>query len=627
MSWGQTPVASSGDNPRVNAPGDSIDAANDAPHAIASSLPALDQLNYPPASNSATEPVSVLTLWTVYSLEVLAIAILRIPHELSLFMFAFGDRGSWLVVQYLVAHGYRPTIDFGFPYGLLPIIFGRAWFAIFGLTPMAFDAAMVVGGLAMAFGMARLANAMRLNRGGQILVIVALPIAIQSGFPSLSHLLEAVLLCLAIGEHAQANRGTALALTTAACFAKAALGYLYGFLLILLIVAACWRRDEANARARFNWVALRRTLMPAIITGLLMLAIVGAVFGARPLITSLLPLNGMKIYHSLHFGFFTPWSRTFWDPRVVPIAIYFATPAPFWLGSTIWLAIAGLFAGCNLLRQNQSLWHWPAGSSPSAPAQASQQFPSSQSAYPQANNETCIAASGAASHDFASGQSVRARPSEETIVARRRDEIIFCCAVLQTLFVLRFFGPPLSWTYYPYLVVMGVAAASTMNYIAVMRVAAESTINYAASRVTMALTALALVAQIVALTVAATEWKSTAPTSIAAGLWADANERAEWSTVTRLIAGHRTVAVGVAGAASILFPDFEKPVGAYLVRDEVTPSEVARTIGRIKAADLVVRPASESIGDPISFWPEMTRTLDNLQVTWKGHTYQVCHPH
>jgi hypothetical protein len=622
---GRAPVESSGNNPRVNAPGDSIDAANDAPHPTAASSSAPEKLHHPDTSNSATEPVSVLTLCAVYALEVLAIAILRIPHELGLFMFAFGDRGSWLVVQYLVAHGYRPTIDFGFPYGLLPILFGRAWFAIFGLTPRAFDAAMVAGGLAMAFGMARFANAMRLNRVGQILVIVALPIAIQSGLPSLSHLLEAVLLCLAIGEHAQGNRGTALALTTAACFAKAALGYLYGFLLILLIVAACSRRDEANARARFDWVALRRTLMPAIITGLLMLAIVGAVFGARPLLASLLPLNGMKIYQSLHFGFFTPWSRTFWDPRVAPIGIYFATPAPFWLFSTIWLALAGLFAGWNLLRQNQSRWHWLAGSSPSAPA--SQHFLSSQSAYPQANDETCIASSGAASHDFAPGQSVRARPYGETIVARRRDEIIFCCAVLQTLFVLRLFGPPLSWTYYSYLVVMGVAAASTMNYVAVMGVAAESTINFAALRVTMALTALAFVAQIVALTVAATEWKSTAPTLIAAGLWADANERAEWITVTRLIAGHRTVAVGVAGAASILFPDFEKPVGAYLVRDEATPSEVARTIERIKGADFVVRPASESIGDPISFWPEMTRTLDNLQVIWKGHTYQVCHPH
>jgi hypothetical protein len=82
----------------------------------------------------------------------------------------------------------------------------------------------------------------------------------------------------------------------------------------------------------------------------------------------------------------------------------------------------------------------------------------------------------------------------------------------------------------------------------------------------------------------------------------------------------------VAGGASILFADFEKPIGAYLVRDEATPVEVERTIERIQSADFVVRPASESIGDPISFWPDLTSTLNHLQVVWKGQVYQVCRP-
>jgi len=86
----------------------------------------------------------------------------------------------------------------------------------------------------------------------------------------------------------------------------------------------------------------------------------------------------------------------------------------------------------------------------------------------------------------------------------------------------------------------------------------------------------------------------------------------------------RAVALGVAGAASILFPQFEKPIGAYLVRDEATPAEVARIIEQIKAADFVVRPASVSIGGPIYAWPEMTRAFDKFQVIWKGQTFQVC---
>jgi len=493
----------------------------------------------------------VRTLWAVYALEVLIVAVLRIPHDLGFFTFAFGDRGSWLVVQYLTARGYRPTIDFGFPYGLLPVMFGSAWFRVCGLTPAAFKLAMVAGGIAMAWGMARFANAMRLSRIGQALMIITLPVAIQSSLPSLSHMLEAVLLCLALGEHSRGNRSAALALTTAACFAKPALGYLYGFLLLVMIVTQCRRRDDAGDKSKIDWPALRRTLIPAAVTGVLMLVVLGSIYGARPLVTSLLPLNGMKIYATNHFGFFTPWSRTFWYPARGAIGAYVGTIAPFWMGSTVWLALAGAFAGWRLLIA-------PATSAPT----------------------------------------------------RTRDEIIFCCGLLQTLFVLRFFGPPMSWTYYPYLLVMGVAATSALSY--------------GPAVVAFALAVVALVPQLAYLASGALQWKSMAPSPVTAGLWADANERAEWATVQRLIAGHRAVAAGVAGGVPLLAPNFEPPLGAYLVPDESTPAEVERTIARVKTAEMVVRPASISIGDPISDWRELTRAFDNLDVVWKGRVYQVC---
>jgi len=506
---------------------------------------------FPELARTADEPARVLTLWLVYTLEVLAFAALRIPHDLGFFMFAFGDRGSWLVVQYLTAHGYRPTIDFGFPYGLLPVMFGRAWFGMLGLTPAAFQLAMVAGGVAMAWGMARFASAMRLSRIGQALMIVALPVAIQSSLPSLSHLLEAVLLCLAIAEHSRGRRAAALALTTAACFAKPALGYVYGFLLIVLIVAKCWRGSESGGKSRFDWRDLGRTLTPAAVTGTSLLLIIGSVYGIRPLVSSVLPLNGLKIYKELDFGFFSPFGRMFWDMPGASIGDYFATVVPFWIGSTLWLAIAGPWAGWRL---------WMA--------------------------------------------------DRRDVPGRGRDEIIFCCAVLQTLFVLRFFGPPMSWTYYPYLLVIGVAATSA------------SSSGPAVAALALALTAL--VSQAVSGAVAVAQWKNSAPSPVTAGLWANSSERAEWSTVERLIAGRRTVAVSVAGCASILFPDFEKPIGAYLVLAEATPAEVDQTIKRISAAERVVRPASLSNGDPITFWPELTRTLDNLEVVWKGRVYQVC---
>jgi hypothetical protein len=135
---------------------------------------------------------------------------------------------------------------------------------------------------------------------------------------------------------------------------------------------------------------------------------------------------------------------------------------------------------------------------------------------------------------------------------------------------------------------------------------------------------VAVVPQLVYLDSAASQWKSLARSQVTAGLWTDANERAEWAMVEHLIAGHRAVSVGVAGCAPLLAPNFEPPIGAYLVAAEATPEEVERTIARVKTAEIVVRPASESIGDPISFWPELTRAFDDLEVVWKGRVYQVC---
>ena len=521
---------SSGNNPPGAASVTAPDSAIDAPRETALHAPPL-----PDANDQA--PASVTTLWALYALEVVAIGILRIPHDLNLFMFAFGDRGSWLVAQYLTAHGARPTIDFGFPYGLLPLLFGRAWFAIFGLTPAAFDAAMMAGGVAMAFGIARFANAMRLGRVGQLLIVLALPVAIQSSMPGFAHLLEAVALCLAIGEHARGNRGAALALATAACFTKAALGYLYGLLLLVSIVAHCRRAatgkastddrrstlrtpaapgpgatlsDAPYSAAHFDWPELRHMLMPAAITAVILIAIVTPVFGVRPVIASLLPLNGMKIYQSQHFSFFSPWGRSFWDPRAQPLGRYFATVAPFWLGSTIWLAVVGLLAGWRL-----SQWPLFAATRRSSPL-ADDRRVAAPFAEPRRLPSPTIdngiddgtsrrpheIAAVPTSHPLTPSR-LWSSPPNEVEAVHLRDEIVFCCAILQTLFVLRFFGPPTSWTYYPYIVVMGVAAASRMNSVT--------------ARVTMMLVFVVFVAQDANLVGMSSLWKTSAPSAITAG--------------------------------------------------------------------------------------------------------------
>ncbi|MGH7932810.1 MAG: hypothetical protein ACREQN_06520 [Candidatus Binataceae bacterium] len=138
-------------------------------------------------------PTSVIALWGIFAVEVLAVGVSRIPYDLGFNAFAFADRGSWLTVQYLAAHGYQPGIDFGLNYGILPILTGDIWFRIFGLTPVAYQLAMAACGLLMAWAIARIAVSMRLNLIGMALLVAALPFAIRSSYPSLAHALEAVL--------------------------------------------------------------------------------------------------------------------------------------------------------------------------------------------------------------------------------------------------------------------------------------------------------------------------------------------------------------------------------------------------------------------------------------------------
>jgi hypothetical protein len=66
-----------------------------------------------------------------------AICVSRIPDFFSFDNVVFGDVGSVLTIDFLVTHGYRPVIDFGYLYGLLPIFLANLWFRAIGRTPLA----------------------------------------------------------------------------------------------------------------------------------------------------------------------------------------------------------------------------------------------------------------------------------------------------------------------------------------------------------------------------------------------------------------------------------------------------------------------------------------------------------
>src|SRR5271169_1107444 len=91
-----------------------------------------------------------LLLFLLFAIEIVAIDFLRLPEIMAFDSYAFCDNGANLTLQYLASHGLIPTIDFGYHYGLLPILLGKIWFSIAGRTPFAYQALMVVCDLVIA---------------------------------------------------------------------------------------------------------------------------------------------------------------------------------------------------------------------------------------------------------------------------------------------------------------------------------------------------------------------------------------------------------------------------------------------------------------------------------------------
>src|SRR5271167_5096079 len=71
-------------------------------------------------------------LWLAFAAEVLIVDLYQMPTHLKFDAVAFGDHGLSLTAEYLIRSGYRPALDFSYPYGALSLLFGNAWFKFLG---------------------------------------------------------------------------------------------------------------------------------------------------------------------------------------------------------------------------------------------------------------------------------------------------------------------------------------------------------------------------------------------------------------------------------------------------------------------------------------------------------------
>jgi hypothetical protein len=292
------------------------------------------------ASNLPDDPAGLRSSWPlalVLMAEVVAVAAFSSPNE-RFSRFAYNDSGADLAIRALTARGLRPTVDFGYIYGLLPLLVDRAWFAAFGASPTASRALAVACGLATAWGMARFATAVRAGAAGVALIVLAMPDVLQTSTIVLVHALEPALLVHALAFQARGRRSAALALATAGLFVKPSMPYLYGLVLVVAVVLT--ERGRA-------W----RSLVPAALTGLGLAAVLAAVYGVGPLLRTVTPGSGLEVYRANRYGFFRGAGRAFWDLPGAGLRDYLRYEVGSWLAGTAVLAVGGLAAALRIARR------------------------------------------------------------------------------------------------------------------------------------------------------------------------------------------------------------------------------------------------------------------------------------
>jgi hypothetical protein len=286
--------------------------------------------------NGGSERVRFWKYCAVFGVEILLFEILWLPLSMSLNAFGFCDWGANLTVQYLISHGYRPAVDFGYLYGLLSVFAGQVWLGLLGNTPDAYEAWVTVCNLLIAVALARIAARLRFGPFAIAIMVVGIGYGVQETYPNFAHALEALLICTALAEQTLGNRPKALMLSSAAVLAKPSMGYFYSLFLLILIASELRGRSSDRIRA------FARALIPTTILFAALVILLVLDFGLIPFAHTVLPLTGMKVYRNRHFGFFTGTGSRFWYDPTKSWFYYFGTVAGFWIFETVYLLAAAI---------------------------------------------------------------------------------------------------------------------------------------------------------------------------------------------------------------------------------------------------------------------------------------------
>jgi len=487
-------------------------------------------------------------LFAILTAEALALFIVQLAGTLQFGTFAFFDTGENLTAQYLISHGYRPTIDFFYHYGLMPLLFGRVWFSIFGLTPTACVAMIPLLDILIIWGFVRFAANVKMNLAGILMILLTAFLTIPSSFGDLAHGIEPVFLLHALACQAGGNRRRALALAAACLFVKPSMAYFLGLVLLAFMVLDFLRNSARRIRA------IIADIFPATLVVVAIVATLGATFGPAPVFGSMIPSEGFALYRAYSFGFFNGAGRSFLAPIGAPWFYYFANVAGPWITYTIVLIAAAL----TVVREALS---------GVATTEKTDRTPEAIVTCAVLHLSFILGFFGSA---FSWGYYFYIPVLGLAAAARLGIgwEVLVACLA---------FALPI--TKIDKLVIQRFASARQEKSANAGSTAAGLPANAALPL------ASAFTYQF---------WLTTSPSAETAGLWAAPDDRAEWIKVRAMIRGHSTAILDVNGCADLLFPEFSPPVTWTIFSGDTFTPDISRKISQLEVSSMIVMPRSNS---------------------------------
>jgi hypothetical protein len=493
----------------------------------------------PPVGSRRVRPApSPLALFLVFAGVNLANYIFHWPNLFQFEHFPFGDPGSNLYLHKMISSGLTPTIDFSYSYGLLGALFGDVWFGLFGLHPYAFAGVGLLYCLCMSHGFALFCRELRLGWLPAMALAVLMPFSVTPSQATITYCLEAVAILYGLAFQSQGRLAEALGMATIGALVKPSLSYVFGAILVALIL---WNlNQDGKARIPAEWWSQFQFAVGAASLGIAALVLR---YGWQPLLSTLFPVTGRADYRARHHGFFTGVGRDFWIPAGARAGYYLGTVAGFWV-----LATLTLLAG--------SIWLLASG--------------------PRTRREI-----------FQTGLTATA---------------------LHLTFVTVFFAHPWSWSYYSYVIAIGLTALVTMSRKSRFAIAS--------------LCAVAAIGYYTETRETAIQWRRSQPASAQMGLWMTASQREDWSHALELARNHRVLALSVAGWPSLLEPAIQTPSRWFTQPALINPRERQSTAEAIRQANVILIHDSPYVM-PIRDLPEFREDLSRFERTEQRTLYTV----